>query len=61
MNSVSLALVAAIALIIIAAAAHLINNWRKGRSDCGCGCGSCNKCSGANVDLPECCRKEQKN
>ena len=60
MNAISLALTALIILMIIAAVAHLINNRRKGRSDCGCNCGGCSQCAGSNVELPECCSKEQK-
>ncbi len=59
MNAISLALAALIALVIAAALAHLIGNKRKGISDCGCGCGRCNRCSGSNVDLPDCCEKER--
>ena len=48
MNAASLAVLALIALIVAGAVAHLANNRRKGKSDCGCGCGRCDGCAGPN-------------
>ncbi len=58
MNATSLLVLAIIMIMVIAAVAHLINNKRKGKTDCGCNCGRCGKCSGSNVELPECCKKD---
>ena len=58
MSTGSLIVLAVIALIIAVAILHLVSNWRKGKS--GCGCTKCNRCSGPNVDIEDCCRKDDR-
>ena len=60
MSTRSLIVLAIIVLMVAAAIAHLVNNRRKGKNDCGCGCTKCNRCSGPNVDIEDCCRKDDR-
>ena len=59
MNGASLLVLAVVLLAIMLAIAHLIHNRRTGKTDCGCGCAGCSKCASPNVELPDCCKKDE--